>query len=396
MSAIIEKPRRSAFGAEQSSRDAGDESRGRILFIGPLPPPVTGQSLACAVFVEDLYKNYDVDVVDINKSDLSSGVVSWGRIGEIFKLILQIHRKVKSADAVYFTVAESLAGNIKDLIIYAVCGSRLNRMIIHLHGGAGMIKLLNGKFGVLRALNRWFIRRMAAVIVLGDRLRNVYAGVADASQVRVVPNFAQNEFFLSDAEIDEKYSRQGPLRIAFLSNMIPEKGYLLMLDAYTALPLECRSRIKLDFAGAFVSPEAESAFNAQISGLPAVHYHGLVHGPEKRNFLEDAHVLCLPTYYPYEGQPICILEAYAAGCAVITTDHSGILDVFSDGANGLLVEKKSATALADVFLRMLSDPAALRRYGELNAKTAREEFTTSRYNDDLNRIVQAAMSRPPL
>ena len=68
-----------------------------------------------------------------------------------------------------------------------------------------------------------------------------------------------------------------------------------------------------------------------------------MNGTQKKDLYSNAHIFCLPTYYPWEGQPFCILEAYAAGCVVITTNHSGISQVFKDGINGIEVEKKSTT-----------------------------------------------------
>ena len=56
-------------------------------------------------------------------------------------------------------------------------------------------------------------------------------------------------------------------------------------------------------------------------------------------------IFCLPTYYPFEGQPISILEAYATGCFVITTGHSGIPEIFRDKINGIMVEPKSVQSI---------------------------------------------------
>ena len=69
-------------------------------------------------------------------------------------------------------------------------------------------------------------------------------------------------------------------------------------------------------------------------------------GEKKRRLFAEAHVFCLPTYYSYyEGQPISILEAYASGCVVITTDHGGICDIFKDKINGFRVEKRSCLSI---------------------------------------------------
>src|SRR5438309_10194867 len=138
-----------------------------VLFIGPLPEPVTGQSLACRVFLEELSREHRVELIDLSKKDFRQGFSSGSRVKEILKILWGIWRKRKSANVIYLTVSESFGGNLKDLLIYLLCVSQLAHMVIHLHGGAGMKRIMLGKGTVLRRLNAFFLRRVGAVIVLG-------------------------------------------------------------------------------------------------------------------------------------------------------------------------------------------------------------------------------------
>lgn len=58
----------------------------------------------------------------------------------------------------------------------------------------------------------------------------------------------------------------------------------------------------------------------------------------------------------YEGLPVVLLEAMAAGCPVISTAVSGVLSVLEDGKTGLLVEPSNSEALANACLRLIDDP----------------------------------------
>jgi glycosyltransferase involved in cell wall biosynthesis len=351
----------------------------KVLFIAPLPEPVTGQSLACRVFFDELRKHHDVELVNLSKRGFQQGVDSISRIFQIFRIVFSVWKIAKAADAIYFTISESAAGNIKDLLVYLVCFRRLSAMIIHLHGGAGMRGIMLGAAGFRRRLNEYFLRRIGGAVVLGAAHADIFVRALPIEKIHIVPNFAE-DYLYNDAEhTREKFAQVTPLRVLFLSNLLPGKGYLELLDAIAMLGEDVRPYLQADFAGGFEKEQDKRQFLARIKLLPQVHYHGTVSGEKKRRLLSDAHLLCLPTYYPYEGQPICILEAYAAGCAVITTDHSGIRDIFSDGKNGLLVAKRSATDIKLALEQAVGEPLRLLQMALHNSQIAMSNYRTVDY-----------------
>lgn len=65
-----------------------------------------------------------------------------------------------------------------------------------------------------------------------------------------------------------------------------------------------------------------------------------------------------------DNMPSSILEAFASGCAVVSTMAGGVPAVVRDGLNGLLVPCGDETAAADAVLRLLEDPALARRVAD--------------------------------
>jgi glycosyltransferase involved in cell wall biosynthesis len=349
-----------------------------ILFIAPLPPPVTGQSVAAAVLHAKLLSaGHKVVTINLSKNTFRQGISSIGRLAEVMKLVWQTWRAGPDFDRVYFTVAESVAGNLKDLLLLAVLGSLRKKTWLHLHGGAGMRNLLGEATHWLARLNGFFLRRVAGVIVLGERLAPIYRGYLQPDRIRIVKNFAGDSSFPGAEQVAEKWRRRETIRVLFLSNLLPGKGHQELIAAVRVLPPEVAGRFHFDFAGGFESEQDQSVFVEAIKPLSNVTYHGTVAGEAKRQLLTRAHAFCLPTYYPYEGQPISILEAYASGCLVITTDHSGIFDIFQPELNGFAVEKRSSRSLCNALVRLASDLEAAESIGMRNLAVASDEYTQS-------------------
>ncbi|HEX8170372.1 MAG TPA: glycosyltransferase family 4 protein [Thermoanaerobaculia bacterium] len=76
-----------------------------------------------------------------------------------------------------------------------------------------------------------------------------------------------------------------------------------------------------------------------------------------------------------EGIPVALMEAMAAGRAVVSTATSGIPELVEDGVNGVLVPQRDPRALADAMRSLLSDPERAHQLGERGREKVRREFT---------------------
>ncbi|HOI43182.1 MAG TPA: hypothetical protein PK523_09575, partial [Elusimicrobiales bacterium] len=180
----------------------------KVLLIAPLPPPMTGQSLASKIFAEELGKSHLVRPVNISKESFTSGADSPGRFLKVLGFLREIWRERRSADAVYLTVSESLAGNLKDLVIYLICSSRLGRTYIHLHGGSLKRRIFDGH-PLLARINRFFMRSLGGAIITGRAHAGTFEGILPPEKVHVVPNFAEDYLFSGPGEVEAKFSGPG-------------------------------------------------------------------------------------------------------------------------------------------------------------------------------------------
>ena len=85
-----------------------------------------------------------------------------------------------------------------------------------------------------------------------------------------------------------------------------------------------------------------------------------------------SHIVCLPSYR--EGLPKALIEAAAAGRAVITTDVPGCRDAIIPNKTGLLVPVRDSEALANAIQDLIENPNKRKAMGIAGRKLAEEEF----------------------
>jgi glycosyltransferase involved in cell wall biosynthesis len=359
----------------------------KILFLAPLPPPINGQSLQSKVLYDNLVERHEVVLIDTMKDSHKDGIDSFKRILDVLKILFQVLKKVGDVDVIYLQISESLAGNIRDILIFLIlgCNRKIKYTYIHLHGGS-IKNWVYDKSIVLFSLNKFFIKRMAGVVVLGKSHIPIFSNMIDSNRIHIVHNFAEDLFFNNLEKINVKYSNLKIIKVLFLSNMILGKGHNDLLDGYLLLNEVKRNKLQIDFAGAFPNGNEKDVFLSRILNQPNIRYHGVVLGEGKRKLLEDAHVLCFPSYL-FEGQGICLIEGYAAGCVGMTTGKSGISDIFKNKINGYQIEGKNPNSIKFALEQIMLNKDGLLKIGQNNFLEATQKYSVLNHCNKINSIL---------
>src|SRR5690606_24893684 len=98
----------------------------------------------------------------------------------------------------------------------------------------------------------------------------------------------------------------------------------------------------------------------------------LGHVKDMPGLLKQASIVCLPSYR--EGMPKALLEAAAAGCAVVTTDTIGCREAIIPGETGDLVPVRNPAALGAVLLELALDDRRRESYGRSGRILAERKF----------------------
>ena len=106
--------------------------------------------------------------------------------------------------------------------------------------------------------------------------------------------------------------------------------------------------------------------------------------------LSAADVFVLPS--SYEGNPLSVMEAMAAGKPVIGTNVGGIPELVTDGREGLLVPSEDEPSLRAAMLTLISNPELREQMGRAGSQRAFQEFDsvtmTRRYERLYEKLIQ--------
>jgi glycosyltransferase involved in cell wall biosynthesis len=365
-----------------------DVTQRNILFIAPLPPPITGQSLVSQVLRNYLEKYYNLTIINYNKESFDQGFAFNSRILEVVRIMYKIKKYLYNADLIYLNLSQSIAGNIKDILIYLLCFTKLSKMIVHLHGG-GIRNIVFERSLLLFKVNKFCLKNLGAVIVLGNSLVGLFENIVPPERIHVVSNFVEDFLFMNENQIIKKFRTKSTIRVLFMSNLLEGKGHEELMSAYECLNSDTRKIIRIDFAGAFGSEREKKEFLSRLGKSEGMYYHGVVNGGKKKDLFALAHVFCLPTYYKYkEGQPVSILEAYASGCVVMTTNIGGIGDIFQHMTNGYEVKMKSVHSIKKRLEKICKKPDELIHIGLYNNLIAHEKYRKSIFFENMIKIFE--------
>jgi glycosyltransferase involved in cell wall biosynthesis len=172
----------------------------------------------------------------------------------------------------------------------------------------------------------------------------------------------------SDALIDDRSRRNGPLALISVGNLTPNKGVLPLITALARLP---RENWRLALIGSLTMDRAFAnrvrALIARLGLEDRIDMPGPLDGEKLAARLEASHVFVLP--FSYEGFGIACLEAMAWGLPVMGSSRGALKEFVSDGTNGVLIPPGGLDAFAQQVQGLHEDRMRLTVYGQQALKT---------------------------
>jgi glycosyltransferase involved in cell wall biosynthesis len=187
------------------------------------------------------------------------------------------------------------------------------------------------------------------------------------------------------------FKKIDPSLVLMPTRLVREKGIDVFIDAARILRRSGRSE-KFVIAGGLTKHNPSALTQQDMEALTAdgtVEWLG--HVENMPALLSSAALIVYPSWYG-EGIPRVLLEAAAAGCPIITTDHPGCREVVEDGHNGLLVPIRDAAATARAMTSLLTDPARLEDMGKNGRHRAERLFALDHILGHTLAVYRAALA----
>ena len=368
-----------------------DMAKLNILFIGALPPPHIGPTLATEIILAssltERHHLVHLDTSDhrpmttLSAIDLTNIVVA---VKSYLRMIGHMLRG--NIDVVYVPISQTTIGYLKDSVYILIAKVFRKKVVTHLRGG-NFRNWLGGASFLTRYYVRVVHRLVDTQIVLGENLRVLFKDILPDSRICVVPNGR-------DFPYTVKRVQSSVVRYLFLSNVRKEKGVMDFLKAGVMLASK-RSDVQFIVAGAMGARSAETV-GIEISDLLKQHpnlpvqFVGKVDEHTKQGVLSNADVFVFPSYYQMEGHPWVIVEAMAASLPIVSCDQGCIIESVIDGDNGFIVPKHDPGSLMEAMLRFADDSDIRKRMGDRSRIIYEEQFTESVMVHRLNRAFENA------
>ena len=181
--------------------------------------------------------------------------------------------------------------------------------------------------------------------------------------------------------------------LLFVGRLRVRKGVEVLLAALAELRRRGSAAVLRIAGDGEHRPRLERAVD-ELGLRDAVTFLGTCDGPRVRRLLAGAAALVVPSIY--EGMPLVVLEAMAAGVPVVGSRVSGIPEVVVDGETGWLVPPEDPAALAGALAAVLAEPAEARRRGEAGRLRVEERYRPANAAAAWREAVGPHLPGPPL
>jgi glycosyltransferase involved in cell wall biosynthesis len=252
-------------------------------------------------------------------------------------------RELARADVVHVFAAAYTSFLLAPIPAIAVAACLGRPVLLNYHSGEAPDHLRRSRIA------RFFLRRVAAIVVQSRFLVDVFRRFG--LRAEAIANVVDRERFAY-----RERERIAP-RILSTRNLEPNYNVACTLRAFARIQAR-RPDATLTVVGAGSQRPAIEALAHELD-LRGVSFAGRVAPHDMARYYADAGVYVQTP--AVDNMPLSVLEAFASGVPVVSTDTGGVSAILTPEIHGLLAPPDDDAAIAEAVLELLDDPARARR-----------------------------------
>jgi glycosyltransferase involved in cell wall biosynthesis len=237
--------------------------------------------------------------------------------------------------------------------------------------GCPMVITTHGSFE--RSLNRSGLKAEEEICAAAHGLTHCSQAALEQFTLKHPNLRAKSEVIYNGVNVEDFASpdARDDQSVLFVGRLHPQKGVDVLLSSWEQVT---ESTAHLIIAGD--GPDSEMLHKlADDKGLTRITWMGSLPYSDVIALMKRASVFVVPSRD--EGFPMSVLEAMAAGCAIVATRVGGIPEQIDDGVHGLLTRSDAPEPFAAALARMLCEHKYARSLGDNARRRAEHEFDWS-------------------
>ena len=274
--------------------------------------------------------------------------------------------------------------------LYAAPAARLAGISRVVHADHSQILTKTRHTSIYRLVMRRFVEHTVTVSRdLADYLAREYG--IERDRITIIPNGIDVSRF-ADA-VDSSRVREelgiGPEKriIGTIGRLTEQKGTEYLIRAFAGLARDIPDLALVVVGDGELRPGLERLASELGAGSSVVFAGIREEIPEFVNLFD---LFVLPSLW--EGQPLTLLEAMAAGKPVIAADVGGNVEILRGGDLGVLVPPRNVGVLVDAMRRLLADRSLAQDLGRRSRAHAASEFGASKMTRRYERVFDSLLS----
>ena len=229
-------------------------------------------------------------------------------------------------------------------------------------------------------LKKFAVNRSKMCTTNSNATRQVVKKISDRSQIKTIPMGVDIKIFNPNRYNPALRESMGNPELLLLGvgRFAEKKGFSYLIRAMPEI-IKQYPNTKLNLIGFGPQEKELKRLTYDLGVQDFVLFPGSKTGIDLAKYFATADIFIGPSIITSsgdtEGLGVVFLEAMASGTTVIASDVGGVSDILEDHVNGLMVQQKNPSAIAEKVLYLAKDPSLRKKLSDSGLQKIIDRFT---------------------